>query len=220
MEKAPILSWPDVAGFVRQHAHDVRNHLNSLDLEAALLDEILADPEGKECIARLRGQIRRSAAELRELSARFSEPKPSLSEQPAREIFLIWQDQLAAIERAPAVAWKETLGEARIRVDPVAIGEVFRELFVNTRDHAPGAELDASAAAQRGEAIYELRERQDRVLAPEEWTDHPFHSTRRGGYGLGLFHAQRLVVAQGGSWSQQFKSTTKELVTRIALPVI
>ena len=38
----------DVVRFVRQLSHDLRNHLNAAELQAAFMNEIAEDPEVKE----------------------------------------------------------------------------------------------------------------------------------------------------------------------------
>src|SRR5687767_3011033 len=93
MDSAPLVPWPRVTAFVRQHTHDVRNHLNGIDLEAALLRELITDPEALEGVARLRQQVRDTAAGLRALSNRLADPVPRPSAISATELFEIWQEQ-------------------------------------------------------------------------------------------------------------------------------
>jgi hypothetical protein len=56
MDVEPDIPWELIAGFVRQFTHEVRNGLNSLDLEAALMQELAADDEAHACAARARQQ--------------------------------------------------------------------------------------------------------------------------------------------------------------------
>jgi hypothetical protein len=43
----PKISWPEVTKFIGQLNHDLRNHLNGVELQAAFLGEIVEDPEVK-----------------------------------------------------------------------------------------------------------------------------------------------------------------------------
>ena len=55
MEETQI-PWSRLAGFIRKHTHDVRNDLNSLDLESAFLEEIVPPGEMQTGVARIRKQ--------------------------------------------------------------------------------------------------------------------------------------------------------------------
>ena len=51
MNSVPEIKWPRLAAFMRQHTHDVRNGLNSLDLETSFLEEFVNDDEGRASVA-------------------------------------------------------------------------------------------------------------------------------------------------------------------------
>src|SRR3979409_629368 len=51
------VSMPEVVKFIRQLAHDLRNHLNAAELQSAYLMEIAENNEVREEIKRLRGMI-------------------------------------------------------------------------------------------------------------------------------------------------------------------
>ena len=70
MEEIQI-PWSRLAGFIRKHTHDVRNDLNSLDLESAFLEEIVPAGEMQTGVARIRKQVRSLSGQMRLLSARF-----------------------------------------------------------------------------------------------------------------------------------------------------
>ena len=69
--------------------------------------------------------------------------------------------------------------------------------------------------------MIELREQRKRrcLRRPETWGREPLVSTRRGGYGIGLFHARRLLAAHGGrSCEFSHDPAAAQLTTRIFLP--
>jgi hypothetical protein len=222
MDPVPDLNWPRLAAFIRQHAHDVRNHLNGLDLEAALLADLIAegDPEAGGSVTRLRAQLRRLATDLRTLSGKFADPHPSRAPIGARELWLIWQDQVASSPPGPAVEWTEQIGPERVDVDASVLAGVFRELLANAQAFGTGAPLRATVRAEGGRVIFELGEPKTAPLETENWGRVLFASTRRGGYGLGLWEVQRTVEANGGTVQRRYDPETRELTTRLSFPAV
>ena len=83
---------PRVAGFIRQVTHDVRNGLNSMDLQAAYLAELITQPEAVEELRRLRGLIHSTARQLQSVSANFWTATPSFVTYSARILIEDLQD--------------------------------------------------------------------------------------------------------------------------------
>lgn len=218
MDPASDWSLPPLAQFLRQHTHDVCNDLNGLDLEAALLAELVPSGEARESVARIRGQIRRLAADLRGVTAKFAEPQPVRARYAARELFLIWQDQLAALDPAPAVQWSDLPGTGQVNVDATALAKVFRELLANAQAFGTGAPLLAAARMEDGKFFFDLREPKDAPVEFAGWGRAPFASTRRGHYGLGLWEAQRTIAANGGEVRRHFAQDSMELTTALLFP--
>ena len=219
MDTAPDLSFSQLAQFLRQHTHDMCNDLNGLELEAVLLSELVPDKEAGEAVTRIRAQIRRLAANLRGLSAKFIAPKPLRALYAARELFLIWQDQLTALEPAPDVQWSDSLGTEQVNVDAGALAEVFRELLANAQSFGTRAPLLAHARIEDGRVAFELREPKDAALDPASWGSAPFAAMRHGHYGLGLWSAQRTITANGGGVRRRFAQDAMELSTTLLFPV-
>lgn len=220
MDNQPELSWPLIAGFVRQHTHDVRNDLNGLDLEAALLRELVSDAEAKASVDRLRRQIRELAVNLRALSAKFAEPQGAQSPVAARDLFLIWKDQVAKLNPPPSVEWKDGLGEERIKVDIECVARTFAELFKNAVNFGDGSVLKAEATARDGEIEFRLIERKSAAVDPSTWGKAPLQSTRHGSYGLGLWEARRGICASGGRIEHLYDPASQSLTTTLAFPVL
>jgi hypothetical protein len=220
MDLQPELSWPRVATFVRQHTHDVRNHLNGMDLEAALLSEIINDPEAKASVDRLRRQLRQLAVEMRALSSKFADPIPTKSEVSARDLFLIWKDQAEAVKPTPKVEWTEQVGEARLSVDVEALAKTFREILTNAVAFGNGEPLRAEAHNGNGTVAFILAERKAADVDPQGWGRTPFASTRRGGYGLGLWESDHAVAASGGEVVRSYEPAGHTLVTKIVFPTV
>ena len=218
MHSAPDLSWSHLAQFIRQHTHDVRNGLTSLDLEASLLAELVPSGEAGESVARMRAQIRKLAADLRALAAKFADPQPTRELFAALDLFLIWQDQLTALDSAPTVVWSAAIGEERVNVDAVALANVFRELLANAQTFGTGASLLGTARVEGGHIAFELREPKDAPVETASWGRAPFASMRHGHYGLGLWEAQRTIAANGGEVQRRFASEALALITTLRFP--
>jgi signal transduction histidine kinase len=218
MDPEPEIPWQRLAAFVRQHTHDVRNHLNSLDLEAALLDDLVPRGEAKESVARLRRQIREFANAMRDLSGKFGDPPSGRASVPASVLFLIWKDQASDFDPAPNITWNQEVGEARVLVDPDAMARTFQELLANAVAFSPGKPLRAEAVTKDGQVSFTLAEPKSEPIDPSRWGRAPLSSTRRGGYGLGLWAAERSVRASQGEICRRYDAAEKELVTTLSFP--
>lgn len=220
MDTQPEITWPRVAGFVRQLTHDVRNHLNGLDLETALLNELVTDGEAKESVDRLRRLIRQTASELRTLSAKFAQPSFAVGEVAAKELFLIWQDQATGLEPAPKIEWHESVGNARVKTDIDVVARALREVLANAATFSGDAPIKAEAHAADGYLVFTLIEPKTLPLDPSTWGRTPLVSTRRGGYGLGLWEADRNIKECGGEVQRHFDSAKKTLTTTLKFPTV
>ncbi|MEO8351834.1 MAG: hypothetical protein ABI680_08880 [Chthoniobacteraceae bacterium] len=196
MENEPTLLWPKIAAFVRQHTHDLRNHLNGLDLEAALLSELVNDAEAVDSVKRMRAQVRKLASDLRSLSARFAEPKPDPTPFTAADFVAICEDQADSLAMELVVTANPP-PETLINVDGTAISHAFREILANAKEFGEGrVSLDVTASSDT--VSFAFREKCSPDVDPSCWGRIPFVSTKRGGYGLGLWEADRTIAANGG----------------------
>lgn len=196
METEPLLPWHLVAGFINQLTHDMRNELNSLALGVDLLSSGLNDPTTLETTGRLRDQVLNAGARLRELSVKLAEPKPNRAELPAYDLFQIWQDQGSKLNIN--ASWDHTLGAEKVNVDVNGVAKALGELLNNAKLFGNGHGMIALAGARDGQVVFELHETKPARVDPATWGETPFHSTKRGHYGLGLWEADRLVRASGG----------------------
>lgn len=219
MEADPSIPLGRVAAFIRQHTHDLRNSLNSLDLEAAVLREIVMEPEGREGVERIHQQVRSLAEQLRALSSTFQEPRPFAAPIAARELLLIWREKHASLKEALEVRWVDELGDEQVSADVEMIAAVFLKLLVNAARFAQGGTVTASARAQDGRVVFELVEPNKAKLDTSAWGE-PFSTTRRGGYGLGLWAAQRMVAANGATLARRYDPEEAKLITQLVLTAL
>lgn len=220
MDTVPTVPWPNVTAFVRQHTHDIRNHLNGIDLEAALLRELVTDPEALQGVSRLRQQVRDIASELRGISNRLADPSPRPTPIAASELFEIWQEQVAAVREPPCdVKWESTLSAQNVHVDAALFAGALFELVQNAFHfyEPPGSVMCTGHLVEVGVqfAVYETKSQ-----APDfgSWGCTPLQTTRRGGTGLGLWNVQRVVTASLGRIERRFDRGVSQLRTFVQLP--
>ena len=139
------VSWARLTAFVRQLGHDIRNDLNALSLEAALLRELVADPEAVTSATRIQSQLREIANRLKELSARYTLPAPQAGPVSVAELGSHLQNATVG----GALEW-ELCGDGEVQTDAALLARAFRELAQNATEHAKSKKPKASLAAKTG----------------------------------------------------------------------
>jgi signal transduction histidine kinase len=212
-----------VAGLIRHLTHDIRNGLNTIDLQAAFLQELMTDPETLPEVKRIRAMVSTTAKNLQSFSATFwlSEIHPvTYSAKIFVEDFRARLGSTLPAEPAE-ISWTEKLGEESIAVDIDLIFRAFSEFFKNAiHFHEPGRKIEASVLTTPGQFVLELREGKATLPSPPDtWGREPLVSTRRGGFGMGLFHARRILAAHHGAIEFAFDPAAELLTTRLSLPL-
>lgn len=217
------ISMPEVVKFVRQLAHDLRNHLNAAELQSAYLLEIAENDELREEIRRLRGMIAQVGANLQGLTAALSQPR--LTEMPyaAKDFVEDLQQKIATDYPAESaqVTWEESVGDATVNIDPQLLLPALAELFANAFRHDRGeGPITASARADKGRFLFALSEPKRAFARPtENWGREPLRALGQGHYGLGLYRTRATVEAHKGEFSAHHDSATSALVTTVSLPL-
>jgi nitrogen-specific signal transduction histidine kinase len=212
-----------VAGLVRHLTHDIRNGLNTLDLQASFLQELVNDPEASPEVKRIRSMISTTAKTLQNFSSTFWLGEMHPVTYSAEMLVEDFRARLVSVlpEQAKEITWTVELGKEAIAVDIELIFRAFSEFFKNAihfRENE-GA-ISVRVFAEKERFVLELRETKTEVSSqPESWGTEPLVSTRRGGFGMGLFHARRILTAHEGLAEIGFDSTAKLLTTRLSLPL-
>ncbi|CAN5558628.1 hypothetical protein BH20VER1_BH20VER1_10880 [soil metagenome] len=214
----------DVVRFVRQLSHDLRNHLNAAELQAAFMNEIAGDSEVKEEITRLRGVLGEMGHGLQRLSASLTPPRLTLMPYEAKSFVEDLQQKVALQfpEQKGAIEWKIAADGATLEIDPQVLQQAVLELFANAFLHERGVGgMTAAAETRGGEFHFTLREPKAAFNgSTEQWGCEPFRHVKHGHYGIGLHRTRQIVEAHRGRLEAQFDSTTSALATRIILPVV
>jgi Signal transduction histidine kinase len=219
----PNVAWSHVVRFIRQLSHDLRNHLNAIELQSAYISELERDDELKGEIKRLREMISGLTSTLQSLARGVSEAKPSLIAYRAADFI---EDLRKKINRdfpgeTAQITWNIQLGDAMLNIDPQLLPEAFAELFANAFRHNRDKDvLVATGQIDNNQFLFTLEEPKSQFdLATDNWGREPFRKISQGHYGLGLNRVRGIVEAHGGEMYAQYDPKTRSLVTTLALPL-
>ncbi len=194
-------------------AHEIRNPLNSLNLNMQLLEEELAYrgpnappvPSGGRLLAITRSEIHRLERLVTDFLA-YAKPRPlEMEEMPALWLLEHLGELLAAeIQRREVkLEIEDRSGGARVRVDEAQM----TQLLLNVAQNALAAMEESGrppvlrliAYRHGAEVVLEVVDN-GVGMAPEDQQRvfDLFYSTRKGGTGLGLAIVERIAKAHGG----------------------
>jgi len=215
--------WIDTVRFVHQLSHDLRNHLNAIELQSAYISELDASAELKGEIKRLREMISGLTVILQKLARELGEVKPNLNSYRASDFV---DDLRKAIthefpKESAEITWDIEVGDAMLSVDPYLLQQAFSEVFANAFQH--DREKDALIAAARIDGrrfVFTLREPKARFeSSTENWGREPFRTITRGHYGLGLNRVRFIMEAHGGELHAEYDPKGSTLLTTLTLPL-
>lgn len=215
---------PELVKFIRQLAHDLRNHLNAAELQSAYLMEIAENSEVRDEIKRLRGMISQVGASLQNLTADLGQPRLTQMLYAAKDFVEDLQLRLAADypQDTAHVKWDSSaVGDSTLDIDPQLLLPAFLELFANAFRHerAEGV-ISATARTESGRFIFTLSEpKPNFTRSTENWGREPLRSLGQGHYGLGLYRTRAIVEAHGGEFAARHDKATSSLVTAVSFPV-
>ena len=219
----PEIPFERVGNFIRQVSHDVRNNLGSMDLQAAYAAELITDGEAAAEVGKLRGMIASTAKLLQTISRNFQTPKPNLVTLSAAILLEDFRERFEKLhpEEAARMEWTVELGDEMISVDIEMIFNVLLECCRNAfYFHEGDQTVNARAFATGEELLIELRQQRAVIALPAQtWGRAPLVSTRRGGYGLGLFLVRQILAAHGGDLEFIHLADEATLTARVRLPL-
>ena len=223
-DRADILNvaWSDVIRFVRQLSHDLRNHLNAIELQSAYISELERDEELKGEIKRLREVISTLTSTLQSLSKAVSEVKPNLIPYQAADLA---EDLRAKIDHdfsaeSAAINWNIQAGNAMLNVDPQLLQEAVIELFANAFRHSRGkGQIVVAAKMENDRFVLTIQEPKARFdLSADNWGREPLRKVSQGHYALGLNRVRAIIEAHGGELYAQYNPNASALTTTLILP--
>ncbi len=218
------VAWPEVIRFVQQLSHDLRNNLNSLELQLTLLNELADNPELQEDVQRSRETVAEMAGALQKLTSTMVPGEAHRMPYGAANFLEDLRKRIESDfpEQAGRIVWKVELGEEELEIDPVMMIKAVLNLVANAFQFAPAAsKIAGHAKIDGGHFVLELREPKDKFDLPtDNWGARPLRGGGRGHYGLGLYHAREIIEGHQGKLKADFDSATSALLTTVKLPVI
>lgn len=215
--------WADAVGFIRQLSHDLRNHLNAIELQSAYINELEGDAKVKGEVNRLREIISGVTSILQKVSVRLSEVKPNLISYRASDFVDDLRKKIAQEfpNESPEINWDVQPRDAVLNIDPQLLQEAIIELFANAFRHDRGeGALVAEARNDKNRFFFTLREPKIRFeLSTENWGREPLRKVSHGHYGLGLNRVRAILEAHGGEIHAQYNPKASTLVTALILPL-
>jgi K+-sensing histidine kinase KdpD len=216
------VAWSDVVRFIRQLSHDLRNHVNAIELQSAYIGELERDDELKAEIKRLREMVAGLTSVLQSLSKGVSEAKPNLISYRAADFM---EDLRKKIDHdfsgeGAEITWNIQLGDAMLNVDPQLLQEAFTELLANALRYDRGeGVLVATAKMDKKQFLFTLQEPKSRFDLPtDNWGRQPLRKISQGHYGLGLNRVRAILEAHDGEIYAQYDPSVSVLTTTLALP--
>jgi K+-sensing histidine kinase KdpD len=215
--------WSDMARFVRQLSHDLRNDLNALELQSAYIAELTEDRELQNEIKRVREVVADVNSTLKRLSGAVGEVTPNVISYRAPEFLA---DMRAEIDRKfsnkkAEINWNVQLQDVVLRVDPQLLQEVFVEIFANAFQHDRGnGALLATASIGNDRLVFTLHEPKPAFdSATQNWGRKPLQNISQRHYGLGLNRVRAIVEAHSGQLQAHYDPKASALVSTVTLPV-
>jgi len=221
----PDLQVPlsNVARFVRQLSHDLRNHLNAAELQSAFINELAEDGELKTEIKRLRGMLSETGTSLQRVTAALAPIRLTEMSYEASAFLQDLEQKLTAQfpEKSSTVHWQTNVGSAALQIDPQILQGAFLEFFANAFQHDSNAgRISADAEIKDGEFAFTLREPKETMNnSTAQWGREPFGKLSQGHYGLGLYRARNIIEAHRGRLDVHHDQPSSSLVTTVRLPV-
>ena len=214
--------WVDTVRFVQQLTHDLRNHLNAIELQSAYISELDGSAELKGEIKRLREMISGFSAVLQKLTG-LGEVKPNLISYRASDFVEDLRKTIAHEfpKESAEITWDIQGGDAMLNVDPQLLQQAFSEVFANAFQHDRGkGALIAAARIDETRFVFTLREPKARFeSSTENWGREPFRRITRGHYGLGLNRVRIIMEAHGGEMHAKYDPKGSTLLTTLTLPL-
>jgi PAS domain S-box-containing protein len=192
-------------------AHELNQPLGAIANYASGITRRLGESTNPEVLAALRSiaeQAARAGATLQRLRA-FARPEPSSKVScSARKIVHAAVQLIAHRQRACAVEVELSLGDEgfddRVLADAIQVEQVVLQLLRNaydSLDECGGPERRVILSAHRTENGLEIRVQDSGPGLPPGDSERvflPFHSSRKGGIGLGLTVSRSVVEDHGG----------------------
>ncbi|MEP6685198.1 MAG: HAMP domain-containing sensor histidine kinase [Verrucomicrobiota bacterium] len=219
--ETPAVAWKDVVRFIRQVSHDLRNHLNVVELQIAYLGELQTGPEAKAEIKRLREMTFEISRLLQRLTTSLGHNQLQTMPYKMSDFLEDLQNKIETEypEERGTIEWNCSLHDEMCQIDPQQLQQALIEIFANAFQHERGdGPISLNAEAKEDRLTLTFREPKTSFeLSTENWAREPLRYGKKSHYGLGLHRARVILEAHGGNLDARHEGSS--LITTIALPL-
>ena len=179
--------------------HDLKNAASTLSLTLQNLPVHFDDPAFRQDA--LRG-IGETANRINQLISRVGALRPLEPKLAEVDLNLLVTDALKVLNGTPGISViKQFHLQPKLRVDRDQFGSVITNLLLNARDAIqPGGEVRVETSQSNGWAILSVADN-GCGMSPaflKASLFRPFHTTKKKGLGIGMFHSKMIVEAHRG----------------------
>ena len=149
MSKPPELN-------IRCHVHDLRNHLNGLEMDALFLADLFPDPssEAHQISQRIKKELARIDSTLRGMTACFA--KLDIESISVSDLFQLWKSRSSRFVSDDPVVWNCRVDGGFIDVDGRVVADLL-SFLVGTAISKSNAAVEASVYGTDGGATFEIK---------------------------------------------------------------
>ncbi len=192
----------DLGVFLRRLAHDVRNDLSAIKLLLACLQESDSADAGALLGGQMDDALRHGTRRMSRVAKAFESPSVDAMDYPLDLFFEDFKARATSSrpDSSGRIKWELNGGQKVGVFDPALAMEALDELLDNALTFSPH-DTSVWVLATGLDAGVEWRFRQSLEGIPrgtDQWGRTPLGGSRKGGYGLGLFRARRIIEAHGG----------------------
>ena len=150
----PSYALSDIAQVVKRHTHDVRNALNGMELELALLDESTKDPAARAAIKRLRDAGSGIGRLMQAVSSKYGLEQPCVI--PAVQVAERWSAGARHLGAEIPIEWSISLDRESLYAESGLIRSLLEDILdvaIRLNRKRP---LRVHCHAREGRAVYEI----------------------------------------------------------------
>ena len=139
---------------IRHHLHDMRNHLNGVEMEVELLTSFLPDEkeseEPRSAAQRISAEVSLIEAALRSFATRFAPLNCQVV--PATDVFALWRSRSSTGRTDSSHEWVSKITDPLICVDMKVVADLLCEMVP---DQSCASEV--SVGASNGGVVFQVR---------------------------------------------------------------
>lgn len=180
--------------------HDLKNSISALSMLSENALKNFDDPEfQRDALHTVARTVDRMKALLGRLSAA---PEPARLRLEPVDLATLALDAASPLVKSDRIRLVAALAPLRISADREALSKVIQNLIANAAQSIDGpGTVTVKTFAEDGRAVLSVSD--TGCGMSEEFVRRslfaPFRSTKKGGWGIGLYHAKGLVEAHGGT---------------------